>query len=304
MIVTVPIGGVGSKSRKEAVRKYFRKTPDSSEERNAIRIMILAGAAAVAAVVVLMNGPWFVGVAVGLLALVALSQGLMQRANYRRRYAAAEPKPTDAQMDQLLREDIRRAASRALQRLGLTLDELELRSRDVDPLAVGRHQRLADQGRGPIAVFGPTAQARGRIGIDRKWRFTSYDIMVICPTGHHLGIYECVLNLDSGRRREEETNEYHYADVVAVRTTTTATPEVAINVLDPTAHHQIMLGGTLHREFQIIVSSGDRSSIIVGIKDDDEPGEAVLLQESGIEAVIEAVRRMLRVKKGGVVPSL
>ncbi|QYN37309.1 hypothetical protein K1T35_08730 [Pseudonocardia sp. DSM 110487] len=80
MIVTVPIGGVGSKSRKEAVRKYFKKTPDSSEERNAIRIMILAGVAAVAAVVVLMNGPWFVGVAVGLLALVALSQGLMQRA--------------------------------------------------------------------------------------------------------------------------------------------------------------------------------------------------------------------------------
>jgi hypothetical protein len=304
MTVTVPIGGVDSKSRKEAVRKYFRKTPDSSEERNAIRLMILGAAVAIAAVVILMIGPQLVGIAIGLLALVALSQGLMQRANYLRKYAAAEPKPSDSQMDQLLRDDIRRAAGRALKRLGLTLDELELRSHDVDPLAVGGHQRLADQGRGPIAVFGPTAQAQGRIGIDRKWRFTRYDIMVICPTGHHLGIYECVLDLASGRRRDEETNEYHYADVVAVRTTTTATPEVAINVLDPSAHRRISLGGALHREFQIIVSSGDRSSIIVGIKDDDEPGEVVLLQESGIESVIEAVRRMLRAKKGGVVPTM
>lgn len=300
----VPIGGIGSKSRKDAVRKYFKKTPDSSEERNAIRILILGGTAAIAAVVVLVTGSWFVGAAVGLLALLALSQGLMQRANYLRRYAAAEPKPTDAQMDRLLREDIRRAAVRALQRLGLTLDELELRSRDVDPLALGGRQRLADQGRGPIAVFGPTAHAQGRIGIDRKWRFARYDIMVICPAGHNLGIYECVLDLASGRRRDEETNEYHYADVVAVRTTTTGTPEVTIDVLDPSAQHHISLGGTLHREFQIIVSSGDRSSIIVGIKDEDEPGDIVLLQESGIESVIEAVRRMLRAKKGGVVPML
>jgi hypothetical protein len=77
-----------------------------------------------------------------------------------------------------------------------------------------------------------------------------------------------------------------------------------INVLDASAHHRVSFGGTLHREFQIIVSSGDRSSIIVGIKDEDEPGETVLLQESGIEAVTEAVRRMLRVKKGGVAPSV
>jgi hypothetical protein len=72
----------------------------------------------------------------------------MQLAAYRRRYTAAEPKPTDAQMDQLLREDIRRVAERALERLRLTFDELELRSKDVDPLTAGAPRRLADQGRG------------------------------------------------------------------------------------------------------------------------------------------------------------
>jgi hypothetical protein len=304
--MTVDIGGVGSDSRKDAVRRYFKETPDSTEEKRAIRMMQLAGVGALFATALLVVGVPAGAAATGLVTLALLLQGLEQRASYRRRFAAAEPKPTDAQMDALLREDLRRASDRALVRLGLTRDELELRSQDVDPLAPDGRRRLADQGRGAIAVFGPRLHGQGRIGIDRRWRFPNYEIMVICPTGHHLGIYECVLDLATGRRRDEETHEYHYADVVAVRTTTAAMPDVSVDVLDSAARHHISLGRTLNRKFQIIVSSGDRSSIIVGIKDDDEEqtGEVVRLQESGIELVIEAVRRMLREKKGGVAPSV
>jgi hypothetical protein len=301
----VPIGAVGSESRRDAVRRYFTRTPPRSHKRNGILVLSLGGVGVTGVVTLLiLTSQWTAAILIGVLALGFVGQGLRLLADYRRHYAEAEPKPTDTQMDELLGDDIRDAADRALRRLGLTLDELELRSRDIDPLSRNGYRRLADQGRGPIPVFGPTPHARGRIGFDGKWRFASYRIMVICPTGHHLGIYTCDLDSASGQRHHERTDEYHYDDVVAVRTTTTTTPEIAIRVLDASARHRIALGGPLHRRFQIIVSSGDRSSIIVGIEDENESGGTVPLQESGIDAVIEAVRRILRVKKGGIAPSM
>jgi hypothetical protein len=285
------------------VRKYFERTPPPAHKRNAVLVLSLACIGVMSAAGMLVTHHSSLALGTALLTLVPLAQGVRLMATYRHQYAAAEPKPTDALMDELLSADLRRAADRALQRLGITLDELELRSRDVDPLARGGSRRLADQGRGAIAVFGPTPHAVGRIGLDRKWRFATYRIMVICPTGHHLGIYQCDLDLATGRRYRERTDEYHYDDVVAIRTTTTAAPDLTIGVLDASALHRMWLRGTLYRQLQIIVSSGDRSSIIVGITDEDERGNNIPLQESGIDAVIEAVRRTLRTKKGGIVPS-
>jgi hypothetical protein len=60
----------------------------------------------------------------------------------------------------------------------------------------------------------------------------------------------------------------------------------------------------MYRTFEVIVSSGDRSSIVVGIKDEDEDAGPFRLQESGIDSVIHAVRRMLREKKGGAVSAI
>ncbi|GAA0928353.1 hypothetical protein [Pseudonocardia zijingensis] len=280
-------------------------TPPRSDKRNGI---LVAGLGIVgvgnAGALVGLTDQWAAGVVIGGVALGFVGQGLRLLSVYRRRVEAAEPKPTDAHMDALLGDDIRDTADRALLALGITLDELALRSRDVDPLTKGGHRRLADQGRGPIPVFGPTPFTLGRIGHDGKWRFARYRIMVICPTGHNLGIYTCDLDSTTGHRLHERTDEYHYDDVVAVRTTTTTTPDIAIRVLDATAQNRVALGSPLHRQFQIIVSSGDRGSIIVGIEDEHESGQTVPLQESGIEAVIEAVRRILRVKKGGIAPSL
>ena len=302
--VVVVIGEVGSEARKAGVRRYFQETPDDHDRVFGTRLVQIACIVAAGGVTLLVLDGVVGAVATGIVAVGVLVQGLQVRAAYWRRYAAAEPKPSDAQMDVLLREDVRGASERALQQLGITSDELELHSRDVGPPAGRRSRWPADQGCGAIALFGPARHALGRIGTDQTWRFATYAVMVLCPTGHHLGIYQCELDFVSGRRRDEETHEYHYADVVAVRTTTTATPGLRITVLDPSAHHRIPLGRTLQREFQVIVSSGDRSSIIVGIEDEDEPSEAAHLQESGIDLVIDAVRRMLREKKGGAAPAL
>jgi hypothetical protein len=242
-------------------------------------------------------------VLVGAVGAVFLLQGLAGRADFRRRHKAAEPKPPDAQIDALLRDDLERTADRALHRLGLTRADLELRSQDVGHVASDGTLRLAGRDRDPVWVFGPAPQGRARIGADRKWRFTTYSIMVICPAAHHLGIYECELDLASGARSKEETHEYHYADVVGVRTTTASAPELAVDVLDATGQHRSFIDRGYHRDFQIVASSGDRSSIIVGLRREDDRDDSVLLRESGYEQVIDAVRRTLRGKKGGIDPA-
>lgn len=304
MTAVIEIGGVDSDSRKKAVKKYFSPTPDPSMESTARRLLGGAGALGLLAIALLVVGAVIPAVGSVLVGLFVLQQGLQQRGVYRRRYDRAEPKPSDEQMDRLLRDDLHRASDRSLTRLGLTRDELALRSFDADPLAGRPGARLADQGRGPITVFGPAADVRGRTGADNVLRFTAYDVMVICPTNHHLGIYECRLDMASGRLRNEETREYHYEDVVAVVTTTTSTPETTVELLDKYSSASVLLTRAAYRSFEVIVSSGDRSSIVVGIKDEQEREGRFRLQESGIDSVISAVRQMLREKKGGVAPPL
>jgi hypothetical protein len=54
--MTAPLGKPGSKERKDAVRKYFRRSPDSMDEVNARRLLLVAVAAAVVAASLLIVG--------------------------------------------------------------------------------------------------------------------------------------------------------------------------------------------------------------------------------------------------------
>jgi hypothetical protein len=255
----------------------------------------------VVAVALLAVGLVVLTVIAAAIALVLLLQGLAMHADYRRRLTAAEPKPADGQIDDLMRADLQLAAERALHRLGLTRADLELHSEDLGAAASDGTRRLAGHGRDPVWVFGPAEQARtARIGRDRKWRFARYSVMVICPTVHHLAIYECELDLATGGRSGEETHEYHYADVVAVRTATSPARALPIEVLGPTGLLHSVIDAGYHRDFQVVVSSGDRTSIIVGLHREDDRDDSVLLRESGYEQVISAVRGILRARKGGV----
>ncbi len=294
--VTAPLGEPRSDERKEAVRRYFQATPAPADETRAWRFQGAAGVAVVLAVALLVVGLAAGTVVIAVVAVVLFVQGRLLLAEYRRRYAKAEPKPRDADMDMTLRADLRDAAERAMQRLELTRDELELHSYDASQPG---ERRLAEQGSGPLVVFGPADRSKGRPGVDRVWRFTSYDLMAICPTGHHLAIYRCRLTFDIGGRSEEDTDEYHYADVVAISTRTRPTKEHAITQID-VGLAALPLSRTMIRAFEIVVSSSDRSSIAVSMHDDDQRGKALHLQESGIDQVIRVVRHMLREKKGGV----
>ncbi|MCE0766587.1 DUF4231 domain-containing protein [Pseudonocardia kujensis] len=296
-----PLGKPGSRERRDHVRKYFRKAPPRADEIYARRLIRLGAGIFVAALATLTAGlPALLAGTIALIAIVTAIQGWRLLADYKRKYASAEPKCADSDMDQTLRSDLQDLAARAMLRLGITIDELELHSEDVGALRQGK-TRIGEQGRGPLIVFGPASRSRGRAGRDRVWRFTSYRVMAICPTFHHLAIYECVLQFDTGKRKREETHEYHYADVVAVSTRNLEADDSLDLVFDSEIFGKIPLR-PMKREFEVIVSSGDRSNITVDIFDDERPEVKLLLQEFGIDRLIRAVRRTLREKKGGVAP--
>lgn len=299
-------------SRQQRVDKYFRRTPDPKQRMRAIFLISFSAFGALLAITLFAAGNVFLGVL-----LLAASgsggyKGLQKKADYDRKYAAAEPKPHDEEMDHLLQGDLSKACEHALRRLGLTLDELELLPQQWDPVANLAHGNsfVDQQQKRPWIVFGPEVRgfsfgpkirAFSTVGRDGLCRFVAYDVMVICPTGYHLALYQCTIDFLTGGLRNEQTREYHYADVVSVSTTTRSDQEVPFQPLDLRGDKSIYFERALFRDFEIVVSSGDRSQIVVGIQDEERPDREVTLQPSGIEEVISSVRRMLKEKKGGVV---
>lgn len=84
---------------------------------------------------------------------------------------------------------------------------------------------------------------------------------------------------------------------------TRTAPDQEVESLDLREGKPIHFAKAVFREFQVVVSSGDRGTIVVGIQNEERPEEQSKLQPSGIDEVISSVRRMLKEKKGGAVGS-
>jgi hypothetical protein len=283
-----------AEARKTAVNRYFRPAPPASDELKAYTFLRLG------AVVALLGAALFVvglpGVAVPVLfaSLVLLVQGAERLGRFRREFAAANPKPSDAEMDRHLKADRQRVAQHAMRRLGLHEEELELTSEQADPL----HLRwLAEHGSGPPTVVGPVLEAKKRIGEDEIWRFSANEIMVICPTADHLGIFECTIDYATGGMRDEEIREFYYSDITMVSLVNKPATQLALHPLDFTGQRRALVSKVALCEMQIAVSSGDRSTIVAGLSPKDGPRRVIKLQESHLEDVVEAVRKLLRRKK-------
>jgi hypothetical protein len=284
--------------RKEAVDRYFRPTPDTKDRTVALTLLQAGGGVCLLAVAILaVQLPIALAAAVLLLGVVVVLQGWERLARYNREFTAADGKPTDGEMDGYLQADLKKIAQHALRRLDLHERDLELTSEEVDPTG-GR--RLAEQGSGPVTVFGPVLTSSKCIGLDEVWRFGAYDVMVICPTAYHVGIFECTLDIRTGGRRSEEVREYHYADVVMVSLVNNPPADLSLNPLDRAGRLRSRITRAVLCELQIAVSSGDRSSIVVGITGKEAPQRTVRLQESGLDRVVATLRRRLREKKSQV----
>lgn len=200
--------------------------------------------------------------------------------------AAAYPRASDQQMDDYLKQDVARITARALGQLGLTESDLELIREPGDPL-------------GPLTVSGPVLDPPLRCisGDDGTWRFDTYAVMVICPTFHHVGVYECILNARTGAIRTEEIREYFYDDI-ALSSLVAHGPVDLRNIGLVQAGLYLPFARTVLHELEIVAASGDRSSIIAKSTAASAGGRDAKLQESGLDRAVEVLRACLRDKKG------
>jgi hypothetical protein len=287
-----------AEERKKRLEKYFHEAPDPRNRSVARCLMALGGAGLAASAFLFATfGAGIGGVVLWCAATTALT-GCVNNARYRKERDAAEPRPSDREMDRMLAEALLDSTSKAMKQLGFTADDLALTSESWDPIAhLERGNPILQPGeRRPLPVFGPSENAKVAVGRDGIWRFSTYRIMVICPTHYNFGLYMCAFNLLTGALSWEETHEYHYDDVVAISTVTVGDDEP--RALEVRGEAELRFARTLVRELQIVSSSGDSRRIEVAVPGHSGSGRVATQLSTGIDDVISAVRRVLREKKG------
>ncbi|MEO3807406.1 hypothetical protein ABGB17_00240 [Sphaerisporangium sp. B11E5] len=311
--------------RRKRVRKYFVKSPNPFDRVMALSLLVAAGVCAVAGVATLSYSRE-IGVGAFVLGVIGGITGAVMSSSYRDAYAQAEPKPTDAEMDRLLANDLLAIEKIAMTSLNLTAEDLETGENDWDPIrTLSRDPAPQRPGRRPILIYGPSTHSGYTVGKDEVWRFEAYEVMVICPTHHHLAIYRSELDLLTGKLFMEETQEYQYAHVASVSTVTVAAPEdfeLRRTDTDPPPEKaekkdknedrkhsrsrpgdddEVRHATIVFRQFAVGVSSGQNTSVTVGIFDQSDPGHGAHLPDHGIRQTIASIRRVLRDKNGGAV---
>jgi hypothetical protein len=284
--------------RAKAVRKYFTKSPDKPSYIYEILLMALGGlglfVSFIIAVVnlfkyatnsyetspmlslVLCATPIFIG---GL--IVGGNGGLKfwrKKSEYDKAYAIAEPKPSDQQMDKWLEQDKKKLIVDAMKKLELVPDQI------VRPIL------HPDE---PLLIIGPQMPTYIAAGKDGTLRFSRYEVVIIYLTRYHLGAYSCDLDFMTGMVLSEQTQEYHYVDVVSVSTTNENSPfnvTTVDNKVHPIASHQ---------QFSLSVANGDRIKVTVAFPQLEGIFQEGKLLPSGAEMAISNLRAMLREKKGG-----
>ncbi len=280
--------------RREIADRYFAAEP-SAGERSRMQLYVFGGGAAILlGVIASIAGSWMIGVFAVVGGGFAFARGLLLFEAYRAAQEAASPKPRDAIIDKIRDHELHKVRRRALDRLDLTTEDLELDPVDWDPLA---EPGLGALPREPLVVTGPVPASDVVVGRDGVWRFSQYAVLVICPTDYHLGLYRCVIDLRVAGLFQEETHEYHYTDVVAVSTAIRKGGRIAARVVDAD-DGAFRFESVLLHEFRLVVSSGDSSTIVFGISDERHPDHRAQLPATGIDNVVRAVRSMLRDKKG------
>lgn len=296
-MVTNPSDAEATERRKK-LEKYFHPTPKESLRLTATALLA-AGAAGLVLGLILMNGQQFWAVLCWAAGVYALVRGFQRKGRYDAAYKKAEPKPTGKEMDRILAEDLRQIEERAMQRLGITPDHLEVGTQVWDPVAALLAGGPVERGeRRPLVLYGPKMSGFA-IGDDDVWRFKEYEVMVICPTVHHLALYHCSLDFLTGGLSMEDTEEYQYNHVVAVSTRTTPVPEdISLERLNTRREEgeeqEVRFARVLRRRLEVSVSNGQSMGVTVGISDEKDSARAARLQSTGIDEVTGSIRRVLR----------
>jgi hypothetical protein len=168
-------------TKSQAIKRYFMQFPKPA-------LWMIGGSC----LIIYIWGPF---VAYGLAWLAIVASGSL--------IAFWLKRPSDAEMDLWTDEIMAEICPRALEKSHLDVSE---QVRDPVMIASPRLRGLGG------AFFGITH------GRDRKIRFTPLHTTVINFTQHQLVIYQCALDLTTGKALNEAVDEYFYQDIVSVTT--------------------------------------------------------------------------------------
>jgi len=193
--------------------------------------------------------------------------------------AAWSKRPTDAQMDAWLDEDLRMLHPRVLAKTGTDPSELV-----AEPVMVT----------GPKLWENAYAHRGFKRGKDNVLRFTPVSVTVINFTAHQLIVYACVLDLTTGNPLNENTDEYFYRDVVSV---STKTKSFSVPMRDGT-----ILQIDAAEMFQLTTSGGTSVEVLLRApKIIQMMGGNGDIPTTRADKAIQSVRKMLREKKSALV---
>ncbi|MBP2320284.1 hypothetical protein JOF56_000669 [Kibdelosporangium banguiense] len=249
-------------ARPAAVARYFVPTPP---RRDSSRFaMAFAGAAALVLLGIMVQSFGTLVLVAGALLLAKWGYDDLQHyKTYLRRYAQAEPKPTEAQMDHWLAEDIREITRVAGEKVMLNT-ELKIHGGDlVYP---------------PQVVAGyDVDESVVRLGDDNTWHTDTHDLMVMFLTDTLISIYRCDLDFRTGCTTLEQIDEYHYRDIVAVSESAVTAP-----------------GRLIAQMFTLSISDGSKVSVAIRIDSTEDSGARTAW--AGNEEALRIVKKMVRAR--------
>lgn len=274
-----------SEPRSTAVPKYFTGTAVKGGTGGAIATMVFGGVLILVGLIVTASsdsGSAAGLVCIGGIGLLFLIMGWVNLSGINSKYAKeverTEPKPSDAQMDGWLATDKTRIIGEAMSKLDLPPDSV-INAND------------------PLVVIGPATGSKIKSGDDGIFRFSKYEIVIIYLTDYHLGAYSCDLDFVTGNVTQEQTQEYHYTDVVSVATLT-SNSTFQVETMDGKSHPIAS-----SQEFSLSVASGQSIRVAVAFPQVPDILRNGRLAATGADKAISTMRAMLREKKGGAAHS-
>lgn len=177
--MSVPTSGLPQNCPKPGCSRYFNQTPDEGDQAKAFVMMVVGGVLVAFGTVQLVVAEIVLSLLFLISGAVVFGLGKKWSNEYDTALEGTKNKPSDKKMDLLLDDDLRSVESRAMSRLQLLAEDLDLDSGSLGTFAQADGDRTQAK---PLVVIGPDLSSRPAIGKDGTWRFERYRVMVICPT--------------------------------------------------------------------------------------------------------------------------
>jgi hypothetical protein len=251
-------------NREKSLRKYFKDSPEKRKYLPSFLLIIIG--------IMLMFSVFQINTEFAFIPIAAVAfGGIMMTREFIRRA------PSDSQVDKWLDEGIENLKKESLTKLSLVEEELKA---EDGPLIV----------RGPIPWITdgvPEKDLVWKIGKDGIPRFGVYRISIIQLTENLLGAYSCDYNFIKNEPLNEETDEYHYRDIVTVSTKEIASPYTLSN------------GKTVKsvEAFRVSVTNGEAIEVIINANNLNEMIGSEKIPEYGAQKAVRTIKAMLRDKK-------